>query len=228
MTIDQIANLMSLPIATICLFATIKSFLIYKVSRNDIAYIIGVSMSFIAIGSFVGFAGEAHIDGNNLNTEWAGSCGTCCGALFIFLSSLVKSYTQIQQLKQWQLVAVVLFLIVVLLTPFYPATKSPPIALSLNAVRMIIHTSTFIRYLALYLSKRTRFSLLMWIAFSMMAIGYALNIPGILQSSLALFPIIAAAVRIAAYLAMIAAYGLTTLKSESVASGRYALPRRQF
>jgi len=170
------------------------------------SYIIGVSMSFIFIGSFVGFAGEANIAGNKLNTEWAGSCGACCGAIFIVLSSLVKSYTQMQQLKKWQLVAMVLFIIVILLTPFYPPTKSPPIALSLNAVRMIIHTSAFIRYLALYLSKRTRFSLLMWMAFSTMVIGYALNIPGILQSSLAPFAIIAAAVRIAAYLTMIVAY----------------------
>jgi hypothetical protein len=208
MTISQVANLMSLPIATICLFISLRAFYIYNLSRSDMIYVLGISMALISIGTFIGFAGDAHIAGNSLNTDWARSFGACGGALFIFLSSLMKSHKQMQQLKRWQVATAVLFVIVALLTPFYPPTKSAPIALSLNAGRMIIYTCAFIRYFALYLSKHTRFSLLMWIAFLVVVIGYGLNIPGILQSSLALVTIIAASVRITAYLTMLTAYSI--------------------
>src|SRR5262249_53311213 len=145
---------------------------------------------------------------NTLNTDWDRAYGACCGGLFIFLSSLVSSHKQMRQLKRWQALAVVVFVIVVLLTPLYPPTKSPPIAFWLNACRIVIYSCAFMRYFTLYLSKGTRFSLIMWLAFLILLLGYGLNIPGILQGSLALVTIIAATVRITAYLTILAAYSV--------------------
>jgi hypothetical protein len=208
MTISQIANLMTVPIGTVCLFISLRAFYIYNLSRSDMVYVLGLSMAFIATGVFLGAVGDAHIAGNTLNTDWDRAFGSCCGGLFIFLSSLVTSHKQMQQLKRWQVLAVVAFIIVILLTPLYPPTKSPPIAFSLNAGRIIIYTCAFTRYFTLYLAKGTRFSLLMWISFLILVTGFALNIPGIFQNGLALITIIAAIVRITGYLAILVAYSV--------------------
>jgi hypothetical protein len=208
MTISEIANLMSIPIGIVCLFISLRAFYIYNLSRSDMVYVLGLSMACIAAGTFLGTVGDAHIAGNTLNTDWGRAYGACCGGLFIFLSSLPDSHKQMQQLKRWQVLAVVIFVVVVLLTPLYPPTKSPPIAFFLNACRMVIYTCAFIRYFFLYLSKGTRFSLIMWLAFLILLVGYALNVPGILQSGLALVTIIAATVRITAYLTILAAYSI--------------------
>jgi hypothetical protein len=48
----------------------------------------------------------------------------------------------------------------------------------------------------------------MWVAFLTLLTGYALNIPGILQGGLAIVTIIAAIVRITAYLTILAAYSV--------------------
>src|SRR5579859_988399 len=126
MTVSEIANLMSIPIAFVCLFISVRAFYIYNLSRSDMVYVLGVSMSCIAIGTFLGTVGDVHLAGNNLNTDWSRAYGACCGGLFIFLSSLVGSHKQMQQLKRWQMLAVVVFVLVVLLLPLYPPTKSPP------------------------------------------------------------------------------------------------------
>ena len=208
MTIGEIANLMSIPIGMVCLYISLRAFYIYNLSRSDMVYVLGLSMASIAVGTFLGTVGDAHVAGNTLNMDWSRAYGACCGGLFIFLSSFMSSHQQMQQLKRWQLLAIVLFVIVVLLTPLYPPTKSPPIAFCLNACRMVIYTSAFIRYFYLYLSKGTRFSLIMWISFLTLITGYALNVPGILQGGLAIVTILAALVRITAYLTILAAYSI--------------------
>jgi len=208
MAISDIANLMSIPVGIVCLFISLRAFYIYNLSRSDMVYVLGVSMASIATGIFLGAVGDLHIAGNTLNMDWSRAYGSSCGGLFIFLSSLVSSQKQMQQLKHWQTLAIVLFVFVVLLTPLYPPDKSPPIAIPLNVSRMVIYSCAFVRYFTLYLSKGTRFSLIMWLAFLLLFIGFGLNIPGVLQAKLAFVTIIAATVRITAYLTILTAYSV--------------------
>src|SRR5437879_5628015 len=206
--ISQIANLMSIPIGTVCLIISLRAFYVYRLSRSDMLFVLGLAMASISLATFVGTVGEAHIGGNTFATDWTRSFGACGGGLFIFLSSLVKSHDQMQQLKRWQVVEMALFLIVILLTPFYPPVPGPQVSLALNACRMIIYTCAFVRYATLYVSKSTRFSLIMSLGFLVLVIGYAFNIPGILQSKLDFMTIIAASVRIIAYVTLLTAYSI--------------------
>jgi hypothetical protein len=171
-------------------------------------FVLALSMAFISIGTFVGTIGDAHIAGNTWNVDWTRTCGACFGGIFIFLSSLATSRQQMRKIRQWQVMVAILFVIVIVLTPFYPSAKTPPLPIVLNSLRMIIYSCAFIRYAILYTSKSTRFSSMMCIAFLVLVTGYALNIPGILQSSLAIFTIIAAAVRMSAYATLLAAYSI--------------------
>lgn len=208
MTISQIANLMSIPIGTVCLIISLRAFYVYRLSRSDMLFVLGLAMATISIATFVGTIGEAHIGGNTFATDWARAFGACCGALFIFLSSVVKSHEQMQQLKRWQVIAAMLFIIVVLFTPMYPPIPSPQVSFALNLCRIIIYSCAFIRYATLYASKSTRFSFIMCIGFLVLVVGYALNIPGIFYSGFAFMTIIAASVRIISYFTLLAAYSI--------------------
>lgn len=206
MTISQIANFMSIPIGAICLIISLRAFYIYRLSLNDMIFVLGLSMLLISMGTFSGTVGEAHLWGNHFNTEWVRAFGACAGGLFIFLSSLVKSHEQMQKLRRWQIITIMLFFAVVLLTPLYPPITNPMISLGLNICRMIIYSCAFIRYASIYATKSTHFSLMMSITFLVLLFGYALNIPGILHTGLALITIVAASVRIVAYLMLMASY----------------------
>ncbi len=208
MSISTIATIMSVPIAIICLFISLRAFYVYNLSRNDMIFVLGLAMAVISTGTSVGLVGELHLGGNMLSTDWARSFGACCGGLFIFLSSLVRSHEQMRQLRRWQVIATILFVIVVLLTPLYPPIKNPLVSFALNGSRMIIYSCAFVRYALLYKSKSTRFSLVMSIAFLVLVIGYGLNIPGIFQTQLAIITIAAATVRISAYLTLLTAYSM--------------------
>ena len=96
--ISQIANLMSIPIGTVCLIISLRAFYVYRLSRSDMLFVLGLAMASISLGTFVGTVGDAHIGGNMFATDWARSFGACGGGLFIFLSSLVKSHDQMRQL----------------------------------------------------------------------------------------------------------------------------------
>ncbi|GCE21889.1 hypothetical protein [Dictyobacter kobayashii] len=208
MPMTQIATLMAIPIAGVCLIISIRAFYSYSLSRSDMLFVLGLAMASISLGTFVGVIGETHLGGNTFSTDWARTYGACCGGLFIFLSSLVKSQAQMQQLKRAQIIALALLLVVILLTPLYPSIKSPQLSLILNGLRMLIYACAFIRYAMLYTSKATRFSFMMSIAFLVLVIGYGLNIPGMFQTSLIFITVIAATVRIIAYLGLLLAYSI--------------------
>jgi hypothetical protein len=208
MTISQIANLMSIPIAVVCLSISIRAFYIYHLSRSDMLFVLGLAMASIGIGTFTGTIGDAHIGGNHFATDWTRSFGACSGGLFIFLSSLMKSHQQMLYLRRWQIWVAGIFLLVILLTPLFPPVPGPYATLALNACRMIIYTCAFVRYAMLYATKVTRFSLILGIGFFVLVIGYSLNIPGIFSSQFAFLTIVAATVRIVAYLTLLGGYSV--------------------
>lgn len=208
MTISQIANLMSIPIAVVCLSISIRAFYVYNLSRSDILFMLGLAMATIGVGTFMGTIGDAHIGGNHFATDWTRSFGACCGGLFIFLSSLMKSHEQMRQLRRWQMVATALFVTVIIFTPLFPPVPGPPASFALNACRMIIYTCAFVRYAMLYTAKGTRFSFILGIGFLVLVIGYSLNIPGIFYTQFAFLTIIAATVRIVAYLTLLGGYSV--------------------
>jgi hypothetical protein len=209
MTISQAANLMSIPIAVVCLSISIRAFYIYHLSRSDMLFVLGMSMASIGVGTFIGAIGDAHPGGINFAVDWTRSFGACSGGLFIFLSALMKSNEQMQRLRNWQLLTAGLFLVVIILTPLFPPVPGTAGSFALNACRMIIYTCAFVRYAMLYAAKGTRFSLILAIGFGVLVIGYSLNIPGIFSAQFAFLTIIAATVRIAAYLTLLGGYSVS-------------------
>ncbi|GHO46659.1 hypothetical protein [Ktedonospora formicarum] len=206
MPIPVIANLMSIPIALVTMAIAIRALFMYRLSRSDMLLVLGLAMGSISIATLVGSLSDSHIGGTSFTGDWARAFGACCGALFIYLSSLVKSHEQMLNLVRWQALGWILFIIVILCTPLYPPIQAPWTPLILNLFRMIIYSLAFVRYASLYATKSTRFSMIMSVGFFILIIGYALNIPGYFQSGLIFFTIIAASVRIVSYLTLFWAY----------------------
>jgi len=208
MSISVIANLMSLPIGIICLLVSIRAFYIYRVSQSDMLLVLAISMASISLSTLLATAITAHIGGTQYNGEFERAFGSCTGGLFIFLSSLVKTSEEMNQLKRWQIVVAGIFIIVALLTPFYPPITNAWETFALNSLRVIIYGCAFLRYALLYTAKSTRFSLLMWVSFLVLVTGFMLNIPGEFQAGLAAVTIVAAGVRIIGYTSLLVAYSV--------------------
>ncbi|HEY7416646.1 MAG TPA: hypothetical protein VH593_15765, partial [Ktedonobacteraceae bacterium] len=179
MDINTIANAASVPVGLVCLALAIRAFYLYVLSRSDVVFVIGFAMASIALAILFGVTGEVHLGGNSLQTDWARYTGSSSGALFIFLSSLVKSHEQMKQLRRWQLVVAMVFLSVILLTPILPPL-SPLVSAAFSSVRTVIYGAAFIRYASLYAFKGTRFSLIMCVGFLLLAIGFGLFTPHLL------------------------------------------------
>ena len=209
MSVSSLGSYIALPIAITCFFVSIRAFYIYSLSRSDMLFVLGLSMASISLGTFVGSAGALHLISSSWNAEWTRAFGACTGGLFIFLSSLVQSHEQMRRLRLWQVWIAGIFIIVVLLTPLYPPFTTPWTPVALYSCRIVIYSSAFVRYVALYRSKSTLFSFIMFLGFSLLVIGFFLNMPGLFQPThFALLTIIGGIIRIFGYLTLLFAYSV--------------------
>ena len=180
MDINSLASITSFPAGVACLIISIRAFYVYSLSHREVLSIIGLAMGTIALSIFVGNVGDSHLGGNHFSTEWARFVGSLNGALFIFLATLAKSHEQIKRLRRWQIGVTIVFLGLVALMPLLPPLEGPLVTSSINGIRMIIYGCAFFRYVSLYFSKGTRFSLLMSVAFFVLEFGFILYMPHLL------------------------------------------------
>jgi len=165
------------------------------VTQSERLFAVGLSMCITAVGIACGALNGSPLL-PSLHLGWAWYIGTSIGFLFLFLSSVMKSTEQFQLLKRWGIIAVAVLITVIVLTPVFPDYPSPYVPLFLNACRTIVCFLGFLRYVMLYTSKGTRFSLLMCLAFLFITVGYAILMPQLLDSSLSQLTAVGAFVRI--------------------------------
>lgn len=176
-TLLFISGMLSLAVA-------VRAFYMYSVTQSQRLFTIGLSMVIAAIGiACSALNGSPFLPPMNLG--WAWYAGTSVGFFFFFLSSLMKSDEQFGLLKRWEIIAAALVITVIALTPVLPAFTNPLVPIGLDICRTIICCLVFFRYLMLYTSKGTRFSLLMCLTFLFIAGSYGILIPQILDPNLA-------------------------------------------
>jgi hypothetical protein len=197
---------MFLLLGIVCVILAIRAFYVYTLSQSNTLFIIGLAMATIALAIFCGYVKDIQVV--TANTKWAWYAGTASGALFLVLNSLVKSTAQLRTLKYWQLIATGLFLIIVIATPTLPAFANPFIPACMNILRSLIYVWGFVRYITLYVTKRTRFTLLMSLGFIAIGLGFGTLTPQIFQPSLAVLVIMASSMRIIGYSTLLTAYSI--------------------
>jgi hypothetical protein len=166
------------------LAVSIRAFYMYFVTRSERLFTVGLSMAIVSIGiACSALNGLPFLPPINLG--WAWYAGTSVGFFFFFLNSLMKTDEQFNLLKRWEIIATALVITLIALTPVLPPFTNPVLPVTLDTLRTVICSLCFFRYLILYTSKGTRFSLLMCLTFFFITASYGIIIPATLNHNLA-------------------------------------------
>jgi hypothetical protein len=174
MNSKQITDILLAIQATITLLISVRAFYLYSRTRSDALFSIGLSMGVIALGGICGLIGDTILVSKYFNTLWFRYVGQTVSYLFIYLASLrsLKQYTT--QIKRWHITITVLLLILLFLTPFIPTSTNPTTLAILSGSRSVICFIIFLNYADIFMSKETRFSFLMSLAFLLISVGIAI------------------------------------------------------
>jgi hypothetical protein len=193
-------------LSVICVGISIYAFYKYSLTLSDALFSLGLSMGTIAIAILCGYLNVVQIGGVTLHVAWIWYAGTSIALCFMFFNSIVTSSEQLRLLKSWQIIATILFLVLLLLTPTFPAFPDALTPALLNLIRPFFCGLAFFRYVMLYISKETRFTLVMSIAFLLLGVGFAMITPQLLDPTLVLVTAIGAILRVIGYSALVLAY----------------------
>jgi hypothetical protein len=202
-----LANATFLVLGIVCFVLAIRAFYVYVLSKSDFLFVIGLSMADIGISVTVGYLQDIHLISWNAHLSWY--LGTILGALFLVLGSWVSSHEQIATVKRWLIILTALYFVQTLLTPIMPQFPNQYIPAALNITRTTIGLVGSVHYLTLYLSKRTRFTLLMSIAFLLIGSGFGVLTPYLFNTTLALFLTFGYSLRIVGYSILLTAYSIS-------------------
>lgn len=158
-------------ILLVSIFITIRALYLYGRVRTPRLFILGFSMALLAITAAADYA-SSHITSIALNTDWFLYVGQAVCFLFILLSLTNGSEDYLHGLMRWQVVVSLLALILLLASPVLPGFPNPVIKTVLSGLRCVLCFAIFFSYTAAFMSKQTRFSLLMGLAFLLLSFGY--------------------------------------------------------
>jgi len=201
-----LANTTFLILGIVCFILATRAFYVYILSKSDFLFVIGLSMADIGISVIVGYLQDIHLITWNAHLSWY--LGTILGALFLVLGSWATSQQQIASVKRWLIILTALYFVQTLLTPIMPQFTNPYVPAALNITRTTIGLIGSGRYLMLYLAKRTRFTLLMSIAFLLIGSGFGVLTPYLFNASLAIFLTFGYSLRIVGYSILLTAYSI--------------------
>jgi hypothetical protein len=155
----------------VSIFITVRALYLYGRVRTPRLLILGFSMALLAITAAADYA-SGHITSIALNTDWFLYVGQAVCFLFILLSLVNGSEDYLHRLTRWQVVVSLLALLLLLASPVLPGFPNPAIKTVLSGLRCVLCFAIFFSYTAAFMSKQTRFSLLMGLAFLLLSFGY--------------------------------------------------------
>ena len=128
-------NSFLLILSIFCLGISIYVFYRYFLTLSDALFSLGLSMGTIAIAIFCGYLNVVHLGNVTLNVGWIWYAGTSSALCFMFLNSIVTSSEQLRLIKSCQIIATILFLVLLLLTPTFPPFPNALVPALLNLAR---------------------------------------------------------------------------------------------
>lgn len=182
MSSNLIANLLSITLFIVSLVIVVRSFYMYRRSPSHRLFILGLSMTTIALTALAGFAGD-NITSVSLNVDWFNYIGQTVSFLFIILSLWRNSDRYLRQLARWHIIASALLLVLLLLAPILPPDFPDPAVTKslLSGSRGAISLVICIIYVSSFMRKENHFNLLMSGAFFLLSLGYFTIVPKYFQ-----------------------------------------------
>jgi len=167
-------HLLDVSLCLVALFIAVRSFDIYARFHQYRLFILGLSMVLVSISAAADYI-SSYVTAITLQTDWFLYIGQSVGFLFILLSLLRNSDSYLRGLMRVNIVVFVFLLILLLLSPILP-----PMDMSTRTVlgfsRVVICLLILIAYFSTYLSKPSRFSLLMSISFFFFTANYLMSL----------------------------------------------------
>ena len=179
---NLIANILSLTLFFVASIIAIRALFLSVRAQSRRLFILGLSMTIIALTAAAGFAGD-NITSIPLNVDWFNYIGQTVSFLFILLSFINNSDDYQRRLTYVHIAASILLVVLLLLAPVLPPEfPNPSITKSLlSGSRGLICAAIFIYYTSSFMTKESRFSLLMSGAFLLLSIGYFIILPKYFQ-----------------------------------------------
>jgi hypothetical protein len=189
----------------VTLGVSIRAFYMYYITQSQRLFTVGLAMAIVAMGIVCSVLNGSPLIGS-INVQWAWYFATLVGFFFLFASSLMKTEEQFTLLKRWEIIAAVVIIALIALTPVLPPFSNPTILLILDVLRATVCTLGFVRYLMLYTSKGTRFSLLMCLTFLFVGVSYVILMPQLLSNQWSDLSSVSTSVRIVGDIILFAAF----------------------
>ena len=169
-----IPHLLDVSLCLVALFIAVRSFDIYARFHQYRLFILGLSMVLVSISAAADFI-SSYVTVLTLQTDWFLYIGQSVGFLFILLSLIGSSDNYLRGLMRTYIVVFAFLLILLLLSPVLP-----PVTMSTRTVfgfsRFVICMLILIAYFSTYMSKPSRFSLLMSISFFFFTANYLMSL----------------------------------------------------
>ena len=201
---NLIPNIVAIFLFLVALFVSLRSFYVYAATRNPRLFILGLSMAIISLTAAADFA-SSNITSITLNTDWFLYIGQAVSLLFIFLSFLRNSEEYFQSLMRVHIIASVVLIALLLLAPTLPAFPDTALKAVLSGSRCVISFGIFYCYASAFMTKQTRFGLLMTISFALIGFGYLMIVQQYFVAGPQIFDNVGDILRIFGFLALLIA-----------------------
>ena len=166
---NLIPDILAISLFLATVFTSVRAFYLYAQARNPRLFILGLSMAVISLTAADNFV--TNIVSLPYHTYWFLYNGQTVSYCFIWASFFRSSDEYLQRLTRWHILASLLVMGLLLLSPVLPDYPNNITRAIASGSRGIPCFGIFLCYLAAFMSKETRFSLLMSLAFLLLAFG---------------------------------------------------------
>lgn len=173
---QTITDILNVSLFVVFLLIAVRSFYLYVRIRSARLFMLGLSMGMIALTALADFS-SAYITVVQLNIDWFLFLGQAISFTFILFSLMVIAEGRLRQLMLCHIVISLLLLLLLALTPFLPDFPNAIVKMVLSSSRGIVCLIIFFFYVSSFMTKETRFSLLMVASFLLLSLGYLVLLP---------------------------------------------------
>lgn len=201
-----IPDVLAIVLALVMSAISIRAWAAYIHSGAPLFFILGLAMGLLALTGVADFA-SSHLTVIQLNTDWFLYIGQAVSFLFIFLSLLKSTEGYQRHLMRWHILISVATLSLLFLSPILPAFPDPTVKIALSSIRGVFCFLIFFRYIALFMSKATRFGLFMAASFLLLSFGYLIIVMQYTIPMSGLFDNLGDVMRMGGLLLLLVAFG---------------------
>ena len=166
-----IPNVLAIFLFIVAMFIAFRALFVFNQTRSPRLFMLGLSLGIIGLTALADLL-SANLTGVTLNTDWFLYIGQAVSFLFILLSLINNDDAYLNRLMRLHVLISVVLIALLVLSPTLPPFSNVAIKTILSGSRSVICFGIFFSYISAFMSKQTRFSLLMSAAFMLIAFGY--------------------------------------------------------